>query len=60
MKILQAQALIDLGRAEARLGRDPRSSFEQARDLLIACDAQLYLPEAEDALAAVEAGELGS
>ena len=60
MKILQAQALMDLGRAEARLGRDPRSSFEQARDLLIACDAQLYLPEAEDALAAFEAGEPGS
>ena len=57
MKILQAQALMDLGRAEARLGRDPRSSFERARDLLIACDAQLYLPEVEEALAAVEAGE---
>jgi hypothetical protein len=57
MAVLQAQALLDLGRAEARLGRDPRSSFERSRDLLIACDAQLYLPEANDALAALEASE---
>ena len=57
LRILEALALMDLGRADARLGRDPRSSFEQARDLLIACDAQLYLPEAEEALAALEAGD---
>ena len=55
MKILQAQALIDLGHAEARLGRDPRPSFERARDILIACDAQLYLPEVLEALAALDA-----
>ncbi len=59
MKILQAQALMDLGRAEARLGRDPRSSFERARDMLIACDAQLYLPEVEEALAAARSGRTG-
>ena len=53
LKISKALGLIDLGRAEARLGRDGRSSFERARDLLIACDAQLYLPEVEEALAAL-------
>ena len=55
LKISKALGLIDLGRAEARLGRDPRSSFEEASGLLVACDAQLYLPEVEEALAALDA-----
>jgi len=46
---------VNLGRAEARLGHDPRGSFERARDLLIACDAQLYLTEVEEALAGLDA-----
>jgi tetratricopeptide (TPR) repeat protein len=55
MRVHLARGLIDLGRAQARLGRDGRSSFERARDLLIACDAQLYLPDVEEALAALDA-----
>jgi hypothetical protein len=55
LKISSALVLVDLGRAEARLGHDPRESFERGRDLLIACDAQLYLPEVEEALAALDA-----
>jgi tetratricopeptide (TPR) repeat protein len=55
VKVTQAQALIDLGHAEARLGREARSTFERARDLLVACDARLFLPEVEAALAALDA-----
>lgn len=47
-----ARALLDLGRAERRAGIDPRRSFERARELLIACDAQLHIPEADAELSA--------
>jgi hypothetical protein len=50
-RISQARVLLDLGRAQQRAAEDPRATFERARDLQDACDARLYLPEAEAALA---------
>jgi tetratricopeptide (TPR) repeat protein len=52
MRIAQGRVLIDLGEALARGGRDPRLPLEQARDLLEACDARIYLPDVERLLAA--------
>jgi class 3 adenylate cyclase/tetratricopeptide (TPR) repeat protein len=49
-RVEQARVLLDLGRAQQRAAEDPRGTFERARDLLVACDARLYLPEAEAAL----------
>ncbi len=51
MRIAQARVLIDLGEALDRSGGDPRSALEQARDLLVACDARIYLPEVDAMLA---------
>ena len=51
VRIDLARALLDLGRAERRAGIDGRGSFERARELLVACDARLFLPEAEAELA---------
>ena len=47
VRIDLARALLDLGRAERRAGIDGRASFERAREILVACDARLFLPEAE-------------
>jgi class 3 adenylate cyclase/tetratricopeptide (TPR) repeat protein len=38
-----ALALLDLGRAERRVGADSRPTFTRAREVLVACDAQLYI-----------------
>jgi class 3 adenylate cyclase/tetratricopeptide (TPR) repeat protein len=53
-RIELARVLLDLGRALLRAAEDPRETFERARDLLVACDARLYLPEAEAALAGLD------
>ena len=45
-----ARALLDLGRAERRAGEDPRPTFERARALLVECDAQLFVREADEEL----------
>ena len=47
VRIDLARALLDLGRAERRAGIDGRPSFERARELLVACDARLFLPQVE-------------
>jgi predicted ATPase/class 3 adenylate cyclase len=52
MRVDLGRALLDLGRAQRRAGRDPDASFERARDLFLACDAGLYLREAEAELGA--------
>jgi tetratricopeptide (TPR) repeat protein len=52
-KVDLARALLDLGRAERRAGRDPRPSFERALELLVACDARYFVPEAEAELASL-------
>ena len=46
-----ARCLLDLGRAERRAGQDARPTFERARELLVACDARYFLPEADAELA---------
>ena len=57
LRIMQARVLADLGEALARAGQDPRPALEQARDLLVACDArQIHLPEVEALLASTAAG----
>ena len=56
LRVMQARVLTDLGEALARAGQDPRPALEQARDLLVACDARIYLPEV-DALLANAAAE---
>jgi hypothetical protein len=45
-----------LREALVRAGEDPRPPLEQARGLLVACDALIYLPEV-DALLASQAAE---
>jgi class 3 adenylate cyclase/tetratricopeptide (TPR) repeat protein/nicotinamide riboside kinase len=42
-----ARCLLDLGRELARSGEDPVPTYERARELLVECDAQRYVPEAE-------------
>jgi hypothetical protein len=51
MRIMQARVLTDLGEASTRTGEDPTPAWERARDLLVACDARIYLPEVEALLA---------
>jgi class 3 adenylate cyclase/tetratricopeptide (TPR) repeat protein len=55
MRIDQARCLMDMAAAEARLGKDPRPTLERARDILVECEAVLFLREAEAALAALGA-----
>ncbi len=55
LRIDAARALVDLGRAMARLGEDPRATFDRARGLLVECDAQAFLFEVEDAIADLSA-----
>jgi hypothetical protein len=43
--------MVDLARAIAANGGDPRPSLEEARAILERCDARLFLVEVEDALA---------
>jgi len=54
MELNVALSTFDLGRATAAAGGDPRSAFERAREGLIACDARLYLPDVDAALAALD------
>jgi tetratricopeptide (TPR) repeat protein len=51
MHVFAARAMVDLGRAMARTGEDPGEVLQRARDILIECDAQLFLPEVDEALA---------
>ena len=50
-RVEPARGLLDLGRAERRAGEDPRAIFERARALLVECDAQLFVREADEELA---------
>jgi tetratricopeptide (TPR) repeat protein len=51
MRVHGARALVDLGRAMARAGEDPREVLERARDILTQCDALLFLSEVDEVLA---------
>jgi ATP/maltotriose-dependent transcriptional regulator MalT len=55
MRVDLARCLLDLGRAQQRIGEDGRSAFERAHELLVECDAKRYLPEAEELLATASA-----
>ena len=50
-----ARAMVDLGRAMARLGEDPRPVLDRAREILVECDARALLFEVDDALGSIEA-----
>ena len=46
-----ARARVDLARAMARAGEDPRPVLERAREILVECGAQAFLFEVDDAVA---------
>jgi class 3 adenylate cyclase/tetratricopeptide (TPR) repeat protein len=52
MRVDAARARIDLARAMARRGEDPRSVLDEARTLLADCGAAAFTSELEEALAA--------
>jgi predicted ATPase/class 3 adenylate cyclase len=52
MRVDLGRALLDLGRVERRAGHDPRAEFVRAQELFRACDAALYLHEADAELRA--------
>jgi hypothetical protein len=54
MRLQLGRTLLDLGHAERRAGTDPRATLERARELLLACDAQLYVSETDAELARSE------
>jgi hypothetical protein len=51
IRVYAARAMVDLGRAMARTGRDPREVLERARVILTECDANLFLFEVDEVLA---------
>jgi tetratricopeptide (TPR) repeat protein len=51
MRVYAARAMVDLGRAMARAGDDPREILERAREILTECDARLFLDQVDEALA---------
>jgi class 3 adenylate cyclase/tetratricopeptide (TPR) repeat protein len=57
IRVMRAQVLLDLGRTQRAAGEDSTAVFEQARDLLVACDARLFVPEAEEELRRAPAEE---
>lgn len=55
LRVDAARAMVDLGRAMARMGEDPRATFDRARELLLGCDARAFLFEVEEAVASLDA-----
>ena len=53
-RIDAARAMVDLGRAMAKLGEDPRPTLERARTILLECDARAFLFEVDDAIAELD------
>jgi class 3 adenylate cyclase/tetratricopeptide (TPR) repeat protein len=51
MRMYAARAMVDLGRAMARAGEDPHDVLDHARQILIECDARLFLVEVDEATA---------
>lgn len=51
MRLFAARAMVDLGRALARTGVDGLPVLERAREILLDCDARLFLREVDDAVA---------
>jgi class 3 adenylate cyclase/tetratricopeptide (TPR) repeat protein len=53
MRLPAAQARLDRARSIASAGRDPSPLAEEARELLLACDAKLFLPEVDELVAEI-------
>jgi hypothetical protein len=53
LRIDAARAMVDLARAMARTGEDPRPTLERARTILLECNARAFLFEVDDALAEI-------
>ena len=47
--------MVDLARQMTRAGKDPGELLARAREILIECDAQLFLFEVDEVRGAVEA-----
>jgi class 3 adenylate cyclase/tetratricopeptide (TPR) repeat protein len=47
MRLYAGRAMVDLGRAMARAGQDPHDVLDRARQILIDCDAGLFLFEVD-------------
>ena len=54
MRVDAARAMVDLARAMARVGEDAHPTLERARALLLECDARLFLPSVDRALAELD------
>ena len=55
MRVHAARAMVDLARADARAGGDPKGTLDRAREVLLECGARGFLFEVDDALAEVDA-----
>jgi class 3 adenylate cyclase/tetratricopeptide (TPR) repeat protein len=55
LRLDHARCLVDVARAEARLGRDPRPTLGRAREILVDCDAKLFIPEVDAAIEEADA-----
>ncbi|MDP9269871.1 MAG: tetratricopeptide repeat protein [Chloroflexota bacterium] len=51
MRLYAARAIVDLGRGMLHAGQDPREVLERAREILIECDARLFLFEIDEVIA---------
>jgi class 3 adenylate cyclase/tetratricopeptide (TPR) repeat protein len=51
MRLYAARTMVDLGRALALAGQNPREVLARARDVLIECDARLFLFEVDEVVA---------
>jgi class 3 adenylate cyclase/tetratricopeptide (TPR) repeat protein len=51
LRIDAARAMVDLGRAMTRLGEDASPVLDRAREILLECDARLFLSEIDNELA---------
>jgi class 3 adenylate cyclase/tetratricopeptide (TPR) repeat protein len=54
MRFYAARAMVDLGRVMTHVNEDPAELLERARDILTECDAQLFLFEVDEVLAALK------
>jgi tetratricopeptide (TPR) repeat protein len=55
-RVEAARTMVDLGRAMARVGEDPRDVLHRARDLLVESDARAFLVDVDDAIAELGVG----
>jgi hypothetical protein len=51
MRVQHGRLLLELGAATRAAGGEPADIFRRAKEILVGCDANLYVPMADDALA---------